>query len=408
MLPTREWLLFATLCACSSSTSAPTGTLAYIESGTGHVHARDLASSRDDVLDPGELGSVTIAPDGKHVSYQGTDQVTKIADRSGTVTPMTGRGCTGPATWLTSDLLAYCVSNGTMLLPSIGGTPRMIDNYGIAASEDGATVAYVDLGNNVIVESADGTNSRVLVPAAAGTTRQTLDVGWLTPASVLVFDSTTYPTALHVGALADGTSVDVPDAFGMGTPFGGPRFLGASQQWSADGSELLLQSTTELDAVSVATGAKRTIAAFADRQSAGGAAFLDDQHVLWVRVDDMSDGDIGMFALSLHLTGPTPTDDVVLDAPGAINTSWPTIAVAPDFIALPSDVLMIDRDGNVLASNPQGEAEDILGLVPGGVLTDSSSGEVRHVSTDGADELVITTASGFDQLLGPFAAFTPN
>jgi hypothetical protein len=228
----------------------------------------------------------------------------------------------------------------------------------------------------------------------------------------MVADASTFPSTLHIIALADGTAVDVPDAFLGGTPLAVPTFIGASM-FSSDGSEVLLESTMGLVAITLATGATRTIASFGAKQSSGGAVFLDDQHVVWLRVDDYSIGDIGSFSLSLHVAGPASTDDLVLDSPNASNMVIPTIAVSAQqgFIALPSDVLVVRTDGTVLVRN---EAEgsdmhvdDIIGMTPDGkgVVTSSNAGVVRYFGMDGDTSLILTTDAR--ELVPPFAAYRP-
>ncbi|HEY1816979.1 MAG TPA: hypothetical protein VGG74_31740 [Kofleriaceae bacterium] len=376
---------------------------------------RNLRTGEDTQIDGGQFGSVSIAPDAKHVAYEGIDEITKYADRSGVVTALPGAGCAGPASWLSSDALVYCVSGGSMLLPALGATPRLISNYGVSVSPDGTEDAFIDGSGDVVLENLDGTDVRVLVPSSDPTeTVPHIDVAGFTPdqRALLVLDHSTYPNALEIVALADGTTTAVSNAFFGGPPVGSIRYLGASG-YSADGSELLMQSTTSLIAVNVGTGAVRPIAAFSDGQSSAGAVFLDDQQVLWVRVDDMSVGDEGAYQLSVHVAGPGPADDLVLDPPGQTRALLSTIAVSPaGFIALPSDIILMKLDGTVLARNgDDGKGgmlvDDILGLTSdgAGVMTVSWDGDVRNYGQDGTSSQIVTTATNTDGLLAPFSAY---
>lgn len=182
--------------------------------------------------------------------------------------------------------------------------------------------------------------------------------------------------------------------------------------FSPDGSELVMQSATGLVAVATATGTTRMLAPFADRISSGGAAFLDASHVLWVRVEDTSVGDVGAFNLTLHVAGPGAADDVLLDDPHD-GAYWPSIAVSPDgVVALPSDVLLVRTDGTVLAMNDRTDlkaASDILGITPDGraAITVSQGGDVRYVGMDGSARDLVEAAPGSSDLPAPVASYSP-
>src|SRR5262249_32290171 len=157
----------------------------------------------------------------------------------------------------------------------------------------------VNANGDVIVENVDGTQHRVLVPTTtpSGSVPR-ISVLAVIADCVLVSDFSGFPAHVHLVSLADGSSIDVADASVPSSPFGPTRFLGASP-YSTDAAELLFQSTTGLIAVTLATGAVRSIATFDPSVTAGGAAFLDPDHVVWVRVEDHSLGDEGMFGLSV-------------------------------------------------------------------------------------------------------------
>jgi hypothetical protein len=268
-----------------------------------------------------------------------------------------------------------------------------------------------DAQGNVDLENLDGTDHRILSPSIAPTSPFPKEamIGF-TPdqRAVLVQDTSVTPSAIHVISTVDGSAIDVADAAVGGTPFGAPRFAGASP-FSSDGSEVLLQSTTALVAVTLATSATRTIEAFGPQQSSAGAVFLDDQHVLWVRVDDHSSGDVGSFAESVHVTGPGPTDDVVIDNSHPDNSPISTITVSPEgFIALGGAALLVKPDGTVLVPNDV-SAYDILGVTPDGkgVIVSALDG-VRYVGMNGTTQLIVTPATTAGGLMPPFAAYTPQ
>ncbi len=387
----------------------------YSEADTFDVRVLDLGTGADQLIDSGEFGSVSIAPDRAHVAYAGTGGLVKVADRAGSITPLPSGGCSGPGIWHSDSVLTYCVSTGTMLLPALDAVPRLLESRGFAVFADGETVTYVDQSGDLVLEHRSGSDHRILWSSPVPTSPAVYLAGLSADQEVaLVADSGAFPPRLHIVSISDGSSIIVEDAFLLRTPFGTPTFLGASS-FAADHSELLLQSTTSLIAVTLATGARRTISMFGDRVSGGGAAFLPDGRVLWVRVDDQSDGDIGRFSLSLRIAGPSADDDRILVGPTPpYSAAWPTIAVSPEgFIAVPADVLLVTLDGGVILRNGSPSdgplAHDILALLPDGrgVITTGRQGEIRHIAPDGTDHLLVRTGVAPD-LLGPVAAYAPT
>lgn len=406
------------LAGCSS-TDAIEGTLVYSESGTQHVRVVDLRTGVSQLVDGGQFGSVSIAPDAAHVAYEGADWIVKVADRAGTITPVVpGGGCAGHAVWLTNHALVYCASvqgqSGMMLLPDLDGAEPRFVGATPAVSGDGTLVSYVDARGDLVVEALDGGEHRALVPSPDPTAMYpTRGVLSFTPdqRAVLVTDYAMYPPKVLIVALSNGASIAVDDAWAGASPIGEPTFYGAAY-FSPDGSEIVLQSTAGLVAVDLATGAKRMLVPFADRVSSGGAVFIDAAHVLWVRLENHTVDDIGRYAVSLHVAGPDPGDDVELDAPGE-NAFYTSIAVSSaGFIAVPSTALMMSIDGTVLVSNDRSSIDsaivDIIGLTPDelGVVGVTYGGVVRHVGMDGSTR-DLANVGGAADVIGPYAAYTP-
>ena len=407
--------LLVALVACNSPTTdaSAVGTIAYLAPGTGSVHVRDLATGADTVLDDGAFAGLALAPDAQHVAYRGDDETLKIADRTGRVMAMLGGGgCAGPARWVSPSALLYCTSAGTLILSALDATPRIVPGA-VSISPDATTDAYIAGNGDLIVEDLAGISPRVLVPSPDPTRVVPGErTAGFTPdgRAVLVAAFAAVPNTLHVVQLASAASVDVVGVSSLGTSFGMPVFQGASA-FSPDSSELLMQTSTALVAVTLATGAQRTIAAYPAHVRSGGAVFLDATHVLWVADDDESDGDIGRFYLSLHVAGPGATDDITLDDPRAENQGWNSIAVATGgVIAVPSDVLLVDPTGaTVLANDTRSDATnvtDFLGVSPrGDVLGITASGDLRLLGADGANADLFPVAHGPNTAGGPAAAY---
>lgn len=416
------WALFVAACSADdAANSTAAGTLVYAERGTQHIRLLDLQTGVSDLIDGGQFGSVSIAPDAAHVAYHGVDQVMKVADRARNVTPLErGGGCWGPGRWLTSRALIYCISNhgdsGYMLLPDLGGAPARFIGPEPAISSDGTQLSYVDARGDLVVEGIDGGNHRVLVPSTDPTAMYHLrTVLSYTPddRAVLLWDYEAAPATLRIVTIADGASVDVDDVRPASAPDGPKTFYGASP-FSPDGSEIVLQSSTALIAVNLATGAKRVLASFADRTASGGAVFLDAAHVLWVRLDDHSVGDIGMVAFSLHVAGPGIEDDRTLDAPPGNNRFFSAVAISSQgFIAWPGAALMVKADGTVLVENdyssPTTAIAEILGVTPDGrgVIALTYDGVVRYIDANGTTRDLATVGGGAGDVIEPYAAYTP-
>lgn len=407
----RTWPLVL-LAGCAGSKAATVeGTVVYSELGTQDIRILDVATGKSQLVDPGELGAVSIAPDGQHVAYQGIDQVIKVSDRAGNVTPLVpSGGCAGASRWVSSSVMTYCISTsqerGTMVMPALGSSPRFVSGDGVVVSPDGSLDAFVAQGN-VVVENIDGSGRRALAMY------RDIAVAGFTPdqSKLIVTDFSTSPTRMHLVSLADATSIDLDGVWFDASPFGPTTILGASDS-SPDGTEILARTTTDLVALSFSTGMTRVIAPLPDKITYSGAAFLDADHVLWVRSEDLSMGDIGIFKLSVHVAGPTPTDDVVIDAPSDTNVVIPTIAVAADgLLMLASDVLVARTDGTVLFRNTNAQgvelASDLLGLAPDGehAIAISSIGQVRIIGVDGTARDLVVAGGDETSSLGPFAAY---
>lgn len=404
----------ALLSACGDNAPGA-GTLVYIEPSTQHVRLFDVASGGSWEIDGGMFSNVSIAPDGQHVAYSDTSNVFRVADRSGNITILSvpGGSCGSTAQWAANHVLTYCSVDtqnaGTVLLPGLGSMPRYVESYGLAVSHDGALDAYVSTKGDLVIEHVDGSQSRVLIPSAnPDAAVPTIAVDGFTPDDRALLVSDSNLPGLRIVAVANGSSVAVPGVYSGGySPLGPVQFYGASA-FSPDGSEVLADSASALVALSLADGTQRTIAPFQPRFSSAGAVFLDPDHVLWVRSEDRSQGDLGAFVLSLHVTGPDGAD-VLLDDPQQVNELWPSIAVLPDgLVALPSDLLLVRLDGTVIArnNNPRDGAAviDLLGLSPGGsAITLSYNGEVSVLAADGSRRGLVRTAGR--ESFGPSAAY---
>ena len=380
----------------------------------------DLATGHDTLIDGGQFGSVSIAPDGRHVAYEGFDEIMKVADLSGAIMPIVpGGGCAGRAEWLTSQSLAYCASlpagSGMLLLPNLtGGTPRFTGQTP-AITSDGTHVGYVDTRGDVIVEAIDGTDHRVVLASSdPSATNHLLGVMSFTPdqSAVLVYDYSSIPKKLRIVSLTNGATVDITGVGPPSGPFGATTFYGASW-FSPDGTEMLLQSSAGLVAINLATGAQRVLVAFADRISSGGAVFLDATHVLWVRLEDRSVGDLGSYSGSLHVVGQEQ-DDREIDAPHVENALYSSIGVSREgFIALPNERSIVTVDGTlVLRNDPSAPASanaDVLGVTADGLgfIVISNDGVVRYEGTDGTVRDLVTAGGGVEGVINPYAAYAP-
>ncbi|NVB82548.1 MAG: hypothetical protein HOV81_29480 [Kofleriaceae bacterium] len=407
---------------CSSSDSGSghggAGTLVYAERDSHVIRILDLAASSDRLIDDGAFGSVSIAPDAAHVAYVGADRVVKVADRAGTVTPLEPRsGCNGgTANWVTSGAIVYCIDTpqqrGSMLLPALGSSARFFETPPIV-SADGAQVAYVDAKGNLVLEHADGSNPRVLVPSEDPSALFSYRYATMfTPDQqhVIMEDTADYPPRTRIVPLDGGASIDVEDAHFGGTGF--VTMVGGGSVFSPDGSEVAMSSTTGLVVVNLATGAKRMLAEYPPRVSSGGAVFLDDGRVAWLRYEDTSVGDLGDFKLGIDVAGPGANEDFAIIEPR--DEWWSTIAISPSgFVAVPSEALLVSTDGTVLVPNDTSSESafhaDIVGISADGtgVITSSSTGEIRFVGLNGRVRHLANASRSTGDLWPPSVAFTP-
>jgi hypothetical protein len=392
--------------ACDARVSLD-GTLAYSERGTGSIRLRDLATGEDRVLDPGRLGSVTIAPDGEHVAYLGSDQMLKVADRAGTITPLVKTGAGARGEWVGNELLLVPGGFGTVVFRDLTGMSRIINQYGFVIDPDKNWIAYVAHNGDLFIERLDGTDRQLIDPSPDPTQmypgRYPLAIA-ANGAAVVLEDANQFPTKTRI-VWRSGPAIDVPDTFGCTTAWGADSFIGASPI-SADGSELLVQTSTALVALSIQSGATRTLAAFDDNASCGGAGFLGDGRVAWVRVEDHSQSDVGLHLLSLHLID-NGRDHVIAEASG-YNVDWSTIALLDDVAIVTDASLVVRFDGSVIAANGSTDrthVSQILGHVgESGVIAESFDHEVWYVGRDGTGERLVSADVPKD-LLGPAAAY---
>lgn len=408
---------------CSSSDSGSmhdgAGTLAYAERDTHNVRILDLATGVDHLIDDGQFGSLSIAPDAAHVAYVGADRVVKVADRAGTIMPIEpASGCNGgTANWVTSSAIVYCIDTpqqrGSMLLPSIGGPAARFFETPPIVSADGTQVAYVDAKGNLVVEHADGSDPRMLIPSADPSALFSYRYATMfTPDQqhVIMEDAADYPPTSRIVPLDGGASIDVEDAHFGGTAF--VTIVGGGSVFSPDGTEVAMSSSTGLVVVNLATGAKRMLAEYPPRVSSGGAVFLDDGRVAWLRYEDTSVDDIGDFTLGIHVAGPGANEDVAVIEPR--DEWWPTIAISPGgFVAVPSESLLVSTDGAVLVPNDTSSEStfhaEIVGISAdgAGVITSSSTGELRFVGVNGRVRHLANASGPAGDLWLPSVAFTP-
>lgn len=410
----RVCIALTLVVGCSSSTEpVAVGTVVYSQRDTQDIRVLDLASGNEQLIDNGEHGNVSIAPDAQHVAYMGVDRVVKVADRAATISPLEPRaGLPTSATWLTPTALTYYWSNssssGVMLLPALGSTPRLFENR-LSVSTDATIIAYVTPTGDVVVENLDGTDSRIVYPSANPTAMFPYRGVLLTPDKrrAIISDYADYPAKLIIVSLADGSAITVDSSSFGGAICGPEHFLGASM-FSADSSQVVISSNGNLAILDLATGNQRPIAAFPPRMSNAGAAFLDDGRVLWARYEDKSVGDAGSYELTLRIAGPNANDDLELVNHGGC---WPTIAVLSDAIALPDANLFIGLDGTPLVDNnpPNGDFDnEVIGVLPDGrgVVTTTWTRGVRIVGIDGSRRTLASgTTTPSDP--GPVAAYTP-
>jgi hypothetical protein len=300
-----------------------------------------------------------------------------------------------------------------------------VGTYEMTRSPSGRYVACVAAGSGsgggvVTVADPDGSEPRTFQPQPDAT--HTLAVTGFTPdeSAVVVSDDacandvdTTCAEAVYVIPVAGGAITSLPGLFPprpgvKGAPVS--TTIGGASVWSPDGTELILTSGTALLAVNPTTGAQRTIATLGVGQFAAAAGFLDAQRVLWTRFDDEGE----TFTLSLHLAGLGSADTTLIadQSPGSV------IALTADLIAVAGNAVVIDGQGDVRVTIPEGSndtdvnellgaARDHAGVVA--VLDDeqSSDASIEWVGVDGDTQTVATPAS-YLTCLAPCAAYSPD
>jgi len=383
------------LTACSTSGPAGTGILAYTEIGTGNIRTLDLASGQSRLIDPGSFVTVSIAADHKYVAYSGMDQVMKVSDLSGNVTPLPpgATGCLDSGRWGAGDSFSFCVACGTEFLPSVTGTARLLSGYGLATSADASLIVYGErsdpcgpyTGFDLVVENIDGSGHHVL---AAGLTNAGPIV--ITPDQQRVV---TYAgSGVAVFSIADGTSVD------LGT--GGLCYMtgpgGERAQFSSDGSHLLICDEPRLVSVDLATGARQTIVEVGAGEGVGPAAFLDDAHITYTHTIDATapGSDIPQYTRSVHLL--SDANDLELITPETSGMDCHAISVSPrgDFVVTYCGALQLFAlDGRQLAAQ---DAVTVLGytLDTNDLVIGGPGGEARLLSPKGETvQLVFNSAA---------------
>ena len=237
-------LVFTALAACAGTPD--TGTLVFSEANTGNIHAFDVASGHDRLIDgAGAYGSLSISPDQQHFAYVGSDSVVRVADSAGSVTALSPpNGATdqtacspGPA-WGPNNSLAYCIyDQGSMsygFMPALGVPVRELLATELVIADDASKIVYHRRGpdptqpGDVVVENADGSSQRVL---AASTIETQFE---LTPDGQQVVAVAEHPDAFRVvvHSLADGTTTDLG-------PGDLPGAITGSSTFSPDHSEVL-------------------------------------------------------------------------------------------------------------------------------------------------------------------------
>ena len=405
----RWWLLF--LVGCSGADG--TGTIVFSDPGTGHVMSLDVVSGATQLIDGGRFGAVSINPDRQYVAYAGADKIVRVADRRGNITALApgGGGCTSTPTWGPNHSLTYCISdqsgNGTILLPTIGATPRRLVGGNIAVSADGQQVVYKQWANpdgsssvgDVVVENADGSDHRVLMPS-------------VTDGGVYLFT----PDQQHVLTPSASGLLEIALAEGSVTNLGSGAFvaplpLDPLSNVSPDGTELLLFADKQYLGLNVATGERRYIADAPP--DCGAAAFADADHIVCAAHQDttMPGSDVGMVLDSIRVaTGGSTT---MLIPPPGTNTSCTLIGIARTSgyaAAACGNATLVSLDGTSLAAQP---ALDILGIAAdeSGVVAVTRDGLAFFLSRGGDSRSLAQAMSPFDtshgDLVAPFVAYAP-
>lgn len=411
-------LLLGLLAACSTTQVGPgTGTVVYSEVDTGHVRALDVASGRDWLIDDGgAFGALAISSDGQHVAYVGADAVVRVAGIHGGVTALTPPNgntltttCVPGPTWGPNDSFAYCIydrgysSYGFMPGPA-GPARKLAATDNLVISDDGSTLVYhhgmpPELGD-VVVESADGSGQRVLEPSVVEVQLHFTPDGQHVVADAELLD------AVHVvvHAVRDGATMDL----GPGSLFGA---IDGGSLFSPDRSEVLAVLGDELVAVNVTTGAKRHFAAVGSDVIIEQAAFVDADHVIYLREQDtlIAQPDAYQATRSLRIASSSGETILVPDTDTQAYCSVQSVALAAGLATLGCDTAsIVSFDGTVRATT----ARFALGISADarGIVTLADDGSVAFVTTAGQQHL-LARATPRDQLssplLGPQAAYAP-
>lgn len=406
-----RWCLFV-LVGCGAG--GGTGTVVFSEAGTGRVIALDVSSGNTKVVDDGSFGGVSISADREYVAYTGADRVVKVANRNGNITALApgGGDCASIPHWGPNHSLTYCISDqsggGTVLVPTIGATPRRVNGGNIAISADGQQFVYrqwtvtdgTSAAGDDVVENLDGSEHRVLRASV-------MDGGFflftpdqqhvLTPSASGILEIT----------LADGSVTNL----GAGA-YVDPLALDPGSNVSPDGTELLLFADSKYVGLNVSTGERRYIAD-APPHCGSLAAFADRDHVVCVAHEDTTPAgtDEGMFRESLLVaTGSSVT--TLLSPPGT-NAPCTLVGVARnthDVAAACGGAVLVSLNGSTLASRA---ALDVVGIAAdeSGVVAVAEQGTVFLLSTGGDSRQLATAMSpfapGVTDLFSPYVAYAP-
>lgn len=394
-----RWFVLMLVTACSNTGPSGTGVLAYIENGTGNIRTLDLASGRQRLIDPGSFATVSIAADHQYLAYSGFDQIMKVSDLSGDVTPLPpgATGCLGAGVWGPGDSLSFCVGKstecGTEFVPSVGGQPRLLAGYSVATSADGSLVIYEQqlepcgpsITFDVVVENVDGSGHRVL---AAGLTNPGPIV--ITPDQQHVVTYGGSGTVMF--SIADGTSTD------LGT--GGLCYLsgpgGERAQFSPDGEQLLICDGPRLVSVDLVTAARQTLVEVGAGEWVGPAAFVDATHITYTHTIDATPGsDTPQYTSSVHLL--SDSNDLQLIGPET-SAGWGCYAISAsprgEFLVTSCFGLQVfSLDGQSLARS---DAISVLGYTPdtNNLITLGLDGEVSLLTPRGDVRLLATVHGG--------------
>jgi len=405
--------VLATACTTADGTGTTgTGTVIYSEANTGHLHAVDVASGEDRLIDDGgAFGSLSMAADREHVAYVGTDGVVRVTDLRGNITalelpngstPHTGCG-PGP-TWGPNNSLTYCIYDEGFssfgFVPAPGAPVRKLIAYEVAVSNDAAAIVYqrrdvdpTQLGD-VVVENADGSGQRVLA-------RSIIERAFMfTPDGLHVVAVAENPVAFHVvmHTLADGAVTELG-------PGDLPRPIAGGSSFSPDGSELLAVLGSELVAVQPTTGARRHFATLGAGVTIGSAAFIDADHVIYHRREDTTvpGSDVIESAESIRIASAS---DEITVMPQSGFCAVRAIAVDAGLAAVEcNNAAILSFDGTIRASN---DALFALGISADdmGIVTIADNGSVTFLATDGQMR-TLATAMNRGTLVGPVAAYAP-